>query len=777
MNIVYLAIASIRKGKGAAISLFALIVIASLLLAIGLNIIVKLNSFYDDKVEQLHGAHVTGIINSKDYKHPHGDLLDATKEVETEAVLMMLGAKIPYGDSDLNTNFAILNRDTNRTIAPLNLIGELNDNNNEADVIYVPYIFKLNGGYKLGDMLTISYQDKDYVYRVAGFFESTMLGSTNTGMNKFFLPNNGYLQLSDKLGDIAEGTMMSAILADSTQSTWFLNEYQEQYAMSANPPYSWAMDIGIAESTSAVTINIVAMILVAFAAVIVLVSLIVIKFRVTNSIDDGIVHIGILKAMGYTSRQILASIVIQFMLITLLAAVGGVLISYTVMPVFGGVISSLSGLIWTHSLDAGINLACILIIALLVLLVTMITTLRISKLSPVAALRGGLMTHSFKKNAFPLERAKVGLHFALACKTMITNSKQNIMITFIVTAVTFASIFSVILYYNIAIDKMSFYHLIGVETSNVEVTSKSGEDGHKLLLNIEQMEGVEKVAILDFIMLKIEGHNVYVRISDDYSKLSNNLVFEGRNPQYDNEIALSWVVAEKLNKDIGDTVIVKLGHSAQTYLITGLSQSMNDLGETASLTIPGMRQLNSDYTSTRINVYLTSIDNASFIQTIKAEYGGVIESTVDVDETLESQGRIYISAVFAIMVIIITITVLVVTLILYLVIKTMIVKRLREFGILKAIGYTTYQLMTQIAMSFVPIVVLGTLVGGILGCLYTNSVLALLFSSGGVRNVQLIVNIPVIIGLCIALIVLSYLVSMLVSYRIKRVTAYKLITE
>ena len=65
-------------------------------------------------------------------------------------------------------------------------------------------------------------------------------------------------------------------------------------------------------------INMVAMILVAFAAVIVLVSLIVIKFRVTNSIDDGIINIGVLKAVGYTSRQILASITLQFMLIAFL---------------------------------------------------------------------------------------------------------------------------------------------------------------------------------------------------------------------------------------------------------------------------------------------------------------------------------------------------------------------------------------------------------------------------------------------------------------------------
>src|SRR5690606_35555030 len=115
MNILNLAIANIRKSKGAAGSLVALIVIATLLLTIGLNIILKFNSFHDDKVEQLHGAHVSTVINSKDYKHPTGEFLQAAKELETESTLMLLGATLYYGDSVHTMNIAVLKANTNRT--------------------------------------------------------------------------------------------------------------------------------------------------------------------------------------------------------------------------------------------------------------------------------------------------------------------------------------------------------------------------------------------------------------------------------------------------------------------------------------------------------------------------------------------------------------------------------------------------------------------------------------------------------------------------------------
>ena len=123
------------------------------------------------------------------------------------------------------------------------------------------------------------------------------------------------------LGEQANGTLMSSIFKTIHNRPSYLSITDKQFPHPNEgmyAPFSWEMDIEMVKSVSTLTINMVAMILVAFAAVIVLVSLIVIKFRVTNSIDDGIVNIGVLKAIGYTSRQILASIALQFMLIAFL---------------------------------------------------------------------------------------------------------------------------------------------------------------------------------------------------------------------------------------------------------------------------------------------------------------------------------------------------------------------------------------------------------------------------------------------------------------------------
>ena len=115
------------------------------------------------------------------------------------------------------------------------------------------------------------------------------------------------------------------------------------------------------------------------------------------------------------------------------------------------------------------------------------------------------------------------------------------------------------LYYNIASDKTAFVNLFGSEPANVYIAVKSDADTRDLLSDIEQMDHVRKVNIFDLIKTKIDGQTVYTNITDHFDQLENNIVYEGRQPKYENEISISWVVSSQINKGIGDTVEVEYG--------------------------------------------------------------------------------------------------------------------------------------------------------------------------------------------------------------------------
>ncbi|MFJ7368234.1 ABC transporter permease [Lysinibacillus sp. NPDC098008] len=779
VKIINLAMANIRKSKSATFSLFIFILVAALLLNIGLMVITQINTFFESKAEQLKDPHAIIMMDYANYHSSYGEFITkypGVTESETEEMIRMNMAKFNFGNSELSTNVIIFNADTKRRIGPLNLIEKLNTYGSHD--IFVPYSFKTNGGYQLGDHFTITYQDKEYEYRIGGFFETTMMGTNNMGVMKFMLPEPSYLKLADELSTQSEGLVISAILDDQTQSSTlknnFFKEFHQSIEVNAN---IWGLDIEQVKSVTTLTINLLATILVAFAIIIVLVSLIVIKFRVANSIEDGVENIGVLKAIGYTSRQILSSMILQFIFIALCGSVIGIALSYVFMSFFGSIISTLSGLIWTQTFGPMANLISIFFVTLAVLIVTLLSAFRVKKILPVAALRGGIQTHNFRKNRVPLEKARGGLHFLLAIKSTLANAKQNMMILFIIIALTFASVFSAVSYYNIASDKTAFVDLFGVEPANVYVIIKSDVDIRELLSHIEQMEYVRKVNLLDKIQTKIDGQIVYTNVTNHYDQLENNIVYEGRQPKYENEISISWVVSSQINKGVGDTVEVEFENETASFLVTGISQLIHHSGQVAALTLEGIQQLQTNYKGSTLNVYLDGISNKDFIKNVQEQYGDYLVGTVDIDENIESETGMYTDAVFAVLLTVLAITVLVVVMILYLVIKTMIIKRKKEFGVMKAIGYSTMQLMHQIAISFLPVIITGVTIGGALGYFFTNPMLAVLLSSAGVKRLDFTIHLPTVLLLCIGILLLGYLVSMLVSLKIKKITVHSLMTE
>jgi len=781
VKITNLAISNIKKSKVATGSLFIFIVIAAVLLNVGLMVITQINPFFDKKVEQLKDPHVSIVVDEARYDSPYEEKLGTYPgviETASEEIINMNIANYNFGTGELTNTVIIQNADAERNIGSMTLIEQLHTSS--VNDIFLPYDFKRNGDYELGDTFNITYQAQDYQYRIAGFFEATMMGSSNINVMKFMLPETSFQELADELGNSSKGLLLFAVLENQSQSSKLFNDFTEdmqQSAVGEDDFYIWGLDIELVKSVITLTINIVATILVAFAVVIVLVSLIVIRFQVSNNIEDGIVNIGVLKAIGYTSGQILSSIILQYVFIALIAGIVGTLLSYTLIPFIGEIISDLSGLIWEQSFDITANVVSIILVVLSVVIVTLFSALRIRKIRPVAALRSGIQTHSFRKNYFPLDQARGGLHFLLALKSMLANAKQNMMILIIIIALTFASIFSVVLYYNISADKSAFIDLFGAEQANVMLVTNPDKDIREIIREMEQMDDVRKVNILDNWQMIIDDIPVYTVITEDYDLLENNNIFEGRQPLHDNEISISWVVADQINKGIGDMVEVKYGNESKSYLITGLSQVMGNLGMAGSLTMEGMQQLLAEYKGTVLYVYLDGVSNKDFTRNVQQQYGDSITETLDIDENIESQTGMYTAAVFAVMLMVLAITVLVVVLIMYLVIQAMIVKRKKEFGVMKAIGYSTIQLMHQLSISFVPVVFAGVAIGGVLGYFYTNPMISVLLSSTGVKRLEFIIDLPTILMVCVGILILAYIVSMLVARKIKKISAYGLITE
>jgi len=126
---------------------------------------------------------------------------------------------------------------------------------------------------------------------------------------------------------------------------------------------------------------------------------------------------------------------------------------------------------------------------------------------------------------------------------------------------------------------------------------------------------------------------------------------------------------------------------------------------------------------------------------------------------------------------VVAVAALVIVLILYFVIGGAIVRRRRELGIQKAIGFTTANLMSQISLGFALPLTLGAVAGCLFGATTVNIFMSIGMSSLGVMKASYIVNPAWVIVTGAGMIVLSYLISILITWRIRKISAFALVTE
>ncbi len=830
MNLITVTMANLKKKKGAMISIGILIVLASLLLNAGLLTMLNAGKIVESKMQEQNGPHFVFTVSSNKYMPEYKTYFEEdnrVSEVEVEEVVAMDVATTSYGGGNMELGAIFQNQDEVRTILPIQVIESLDVAVENG--IFLPIGMK-SGSPALGEEFPITYKNKKVVFTVAGYFESPVFGTPNTGYVKYLLPGEVYERFHNEMGG---GKMISVRLNDPHEANALKNDFKEltDYDLADESISKLRVTYEDICFTGTAMPKIFSKALLMFAIVILLVAMLVTKFRISANIDDNIHNIGALGAIGYTSGQIMMILLLEFALVSFFGALIGVFLSWMAIPILGVMLTSVSGVVWTTGIDLLVNIISIILLMAFVLSVTLFDLLRVRKLPPIVALRGGLMTHNFNKNHFPLEK-EGRLHLKLAGKYALANPKQNIMLAGVLLGVTVIMIISGTLYSNMVADKAALIRMAGVELSDVLVHLTPHTDAKEFIEEISGKNGIRKTSMLDITMLTVEDRELMAFISDDFSTMESLGVYEGVMPKYDNEVVISGAIANTYHKSIGDTIQFQLGDVSEEFIITGLTQSLNMAGRVAYITLPGMQILNPYYKQKTINIYLEEgVDIDEFIEKMSALYSvqpvegdekgqwaelihnrvrekmsnllalyGVdsLQYAMMVDGQILLQGSsenykiermenyaINVQAqtyslgamITSLFQTILVFSVLIVTLIISMVIGAMIRKWKREFGIFKAIGYTTSQLTLQIMWSFLPAILAGVVLGALSGCISANPLFYVMFHKVGISNMQFSINTPMIIGICVSIIAFTCLIALLSAYRIRKVSVYDLLSE
>ncbi|MBB2183135.1 ABC transporter permease [Lachnospiraceae bacterium MD1] len=768
---------SIKKNKSSMISLFIILLLSALFLNLGLVTYSNFGNFYDERANALNSADYVVCIPEDHYIQDMEDRMwdyDGVIGVTIEEALYIPMASFDFLNSEYSCIVILKNADKNKSYSQFSTIGEV-DIKGDTDIL-VPYILKSGGGYKLGDTIKIRFNKEEYSFRIAGFTEDIIYGSTNIGAMGFQLPQASYDRFQKQYQSKCK--VISAKLENREDSVKLQNAYLENDFMNELNGI-WDADYTTVKQVRTMTSNIGSIIIVSFALIIVLIGAIIINFRLKNNIEDGMANVGVLKAIGYTNSQVALLLQLQYLLITLLACVIGIAISYIGTKPLSAMFAAQTGVVWVQSFDLSTSVITLGGLLLLVFAITFLSTKKLRNLHPVVMLRRGLRNHSFKKNHIPLEHSRIGLSPSLALKLMYENTRQNIMVFLITIATCLMMIFAVVMFYNISYHQESFISLMGMEPISIELKVTDSSNIENFLKEINDMPKVRKAYMNDSdYMVTINGVSGMTKITKDYSLYDNDMIFKGRAPEYKNEIAMNGLLASNLGKGIGDMISVKLGNTEADYIITGLTQSANYMGRDVIMTTEAYRMIKPEYQEKQMTIYLyDQTQTKAMISLLEDKYQNQIEEVYDYNESIQAALGAYMNICNSIAIIMIIIAIIIISLILHLIIKAMIIRRKKEYGVQKAIGYTSRQLMQQILISILSVILLGVFTGCIIGKLFLNNFISIIFRTIGIMKATFIIPVPWLIGICLLMCVVSYFITLLAAVRIKKISVYELVSE
>ncbi len=218
----------------------------------------------------------------------------------------------------------------------------------------------------------------------------------------------------------------------------------------------------------------------------------------------------------------------------------------------------------------------------------------------------------------------------------------------------------------------------------------------------------------------------------------------------------------------------------ESFLITGLQQAVYGFGERIYISDEGFRRLGGEPQYTYIRVRIEDPSEAAvdeFLERAKTLLGDNCTSTENYYRYQRSTDNVPVFAVALVVLVLIVLNIITVAIVIRLLLKTVFIKREKEFGIKKAVGFTSRQLRVQLALSLVPVTLIGSVSGAVLSCFTTNRLFDLVFGSYGIRNSDLTVN-PLVIPVTILIVTLMvFVISFVMTGKMKKISAYKLISE
>lgn len=786
MEILTLLKANIRHKKGAFIS----VILLMLIITLSFSVTVSNNDNVSDGIDRAHKSADTGDFAAFIAERELDDDMlkklsenENTGRIRDERAMALLSYRI--GDREGKSPYFLLKWDNSLSVfdEKLREFQAAPEGLSEGEV-YVPAAMKTVYGCDIGSDISVNTKNGEEKFTVKGFVEDPFLGSMSIGIKQLFISENDFERLYSNDTD-EENAAVSLIIpcriihifkADgSALSVTELKKELNRECLIVDKALFTQSRESSDEITTIFTETGTKMLCV-YVILLIIVVMIAINHSIVTTIETEYVSLGILKAQGFTENKIRLIYIIQYFSALAVGGVLGIAASFPLTKALGKLFQPITGIMVSTNISVGKCLLVSLSIIFICTVYIIIASRKIGTISPVRAISGGAEEIYFDSPAnIPIEKKPLSLFIAL--RQITSHPKAYIGTALIAALLIFFMITITILTGGMSANSMieAFGALNG--------QAQAKPNNHFELSDILRTEA--SVKEIDENASVIFSSTTYMTINETEMCCMVNSrpdiqksVLKGRAPIYNNEIMITENVSEEIGKKVGDIVTVSYGGGSAEYMITGLYQSVQDLGRCFAMSFEGAAQM-CDITPDIM--YITLSDDSladSTVKMLNESYGDILEAEITEQDGYSDSmtglidtlmnvltGVIYsVSAMFALVAV-------------HMVCSKAFLRERRDSGIYKALGFTSGRLRICFALRFLILSVIGGALGAVISAMFSDRLLSLLLKNIGISCFDSKINaftafVPVLI-ICLCFFVFAYFSS----GKIRKVEIRELVSE
>ena len=793
-KLLFIARNNIKKQKGDMFTFFVLTLFAAFLIFDAASAILGTQKVLDDRFTETNGADMLLMTGDTEEERACAELAMTGNGHATDFEATPL-VRIPFRYRNAKDTeweeyeFLIESAETEKRIMTNHLEGA------EVREGEIRLPLNLQGRFAAGDTLQLQTGGDVYDFLVTGYAEEPYFCSTmNITVYYCYMTQEDVDRILDEHPELA-GTRQVLNKAQISRPYGDYNpldmekdvtdRYKELISAysDANPGYNYQHYMAVnwlnMRGGSSFLPLIVCAIVLFFALIILVVSVIIISFSIRNFIQRSMKDTGVLEAGGYTVRELRGAMTVQIGLAALLGSLAGVALAIATFGAFNSVATGILGLTWNQPVNVPAAVITVLTLTGLMILDTRWISRRFNRFTVLDALRGGLNTHNYRKNYCSLEKTKLPLPAALSFKDALGNPGRNIVLAMIACILTISTLMGFGMYENFGRDTDKLINIMGFEAGDISVTGRP-ELGDEL----RQMDGVSNVLgnyvfepTYSFDGKEVTAHTYAV---DSMDNTLHTIVTDGRMEKNENEIMLTGALAKELGVRVGDVVTVSFGSRSEEYLVTGTNQRMENMGRTGYMTFEGAERLVPVLNTVS---WMVTGEKGVTYEDLKVQVDRLAQdkgenlATMDVRKTMEGTIDAMSGAMQALCIGIAFMTVLIVIFVEALIIRAKIIREWRGMGISKAMGMTSGGLIVQIMLSSIPAILAGIAAGMLLARPVGGRLCVAMLSIFGMEKMPFVIPGKYIILTAAIILAVALATAGILGCRVRRINPVEMITE